>query len=90
MSDYVRDPLRDVLEQMEAVERLRGVVRRLEWAGTHAAGSESWAGYARCCPACGGIDPSDRLSGSFTPESHGHRRDCYLAAALPPMEGRDG
>ncbi len=84
--DTTVDPLRDILTQMETVERLRGVLRRLEWSDRRADGPEDWAGYARCCPACRGIDPSDRLSGSFRPESHGHQRGCYLAAALLPPE----
>ncbi len=36
----------------------------------------------RCCPSCGGIDPSDRLKNNFSASYHGHKQNCKLAEIL--------
>jgi hypothetical protein len=61
------------------VERLRGLLKEMEWAGNCGAYDD----YAACCPDCGGYEqeyPVPDMSGKVHPA--GHRPRCELAAAL--------
>jgi hypothetical protein len=68
--DYLLNRLTDALF---AVERLRSLLRRLEWAGTTLGG---WP----CCPACGAEPPEGHRQVDILPG--GPRALCWLATAL--------
>jgi hypothetical protein len=73
------NPVDDVFAYMEKYRRVVDVLRRLEWAGSTPA---QYFGAARSCPACRGIDPSDKESSGFIREAHGHRIGCPIAREI--------
>lgn len=67
-------------------ENLKSLLRRLEWSGSVAEQPYYMGGptpgYARACPLCGGIDPSDPKKNGFIESAHGHKPGCELAEAI--------
>jgi hypothetical protein len=57
-------------EAIAEVERLRGLLGRLEWAGTVV--FDEWYAKRKCCPVCRGE------------QDDGHAPGCELAAAIRP------
>jgi hypothetical protein len=63
----------DAKEAAGEIERLRGLLARLEWAGW----ADDITGGNPACPACEAEEA----------DPHGHESDCWLAAELMPTGG---
>lgn len=69
---FVEIRLADLDFLIGEVERLRGLLKRLEWEGQN-----RWEDAA--CPVCAGTIPGEPVNAAAHP---GHREDCWLAAVL--------
>lgn len=70
-----RDVFARLAEAQDKAARLRGLLARLQWAGTYACESRPGCGQA-ACPVCGVLADSPAV-GQLP-----HMPDCWLAAAL--------